>query len=165
MPNHSAQQKEAKRVNAIGYEKRDASAKGIFMSVVGLFVVLIIVEIVGHSIIAAFRKSPRPSDRFTGSVRAAQAAAAQAPYPRLQISPPADLAKFREEEARRLNSYGWVDKSAGTVRIPVDRAMDLVLQKGLPSRKKGEPGKAGISNYELQLQPQDQQKSATGGTP
>ena len=37
---------------------------------------------------------------------------------------------------RLLNSYGWVDPKAGVVRIPIDRAMDLLLQKGLPVRGK-----------------------------
>ncbi|MBI2876765.1 MAG: hypothetical protein HYY20_07780 [Candidatus Tectomicrobia bacterium] len=56
------------------------------------------------------------------------------PQPRLQASPSADLAKMRAEEDARLNSYGWVDPQAGTVRIPIDRAMERILQQGLPAR-------------------------------
>ncbi|HEV2330417.1 MAG TPA: hypothetical protein VGY56_16670 [Verrucomicrobiae bacterium] len=38
---------------------------------------------------------------------------------------------------QKLNSYGWVDRSNGIVRIPIDRAMDLLMQRGLPTRTNG----------------------------
>src|SRR5437763_3430110 len=47
------------------------------------------------------------------------------PGPNLQVSPPADLVSFRSREDVQLNSYGWVDRSNGIVRIPVARAMEL----------------------------------------
>ena len=30
-----------------------------------------------------------------------------------------------------LHSYGWVDQQAGIVRIPIDRAMTLLTERGL----------------------------------
>jgi hypothetical protein len=56
------------------------------------------------------------------------------PAPRLQTNPTADLQQFLEAENVKLNSYGWIDKSAGVIRIPIDRAMDLSAQRGLPAR-------------------------------
>jgi hypothetical protein len=47
-----------------------------------------------------------------------------------------DLEHLRQHEDNLLNNYGWVDPKAGVVRVPIDRAMDLVLQKGLPVRGK-----------------------------
>jgi hypothetical protein len=41
---------------------------------------------------------------------------------------------FRADENKMLNGYGWVDQTHGIVRIPVDRAMDLLVQRGLPAR-------------------------------
>jgi hypothetical protein len=38
------------------------------------------------------------------------------------------------QEVQRLNSYGWVDQQAGIARIPIDRAMALLAQRGLPTR-------------------------------
>jgi hypothetical protein len=38
---------------------------------------------------------------------------------------------------QRLNSYGWVDRSRGIVHIPIDQAMKLILQRGLPARTNG----------------------------
>jgi hypothetical protein len=56
------------------------------------------------------------------------------PEPRLQTDPRQDLADMRAKEDEVLGSYGWVDKNAGVVRIPIDTAMRLTLQRGLPSR-------------------------------
>ena len=54
------------------------------------------------------------------------------PQPRLEVKPGATLAELRAAEDADLNSYGWIDRNAGTVRIPIDRAMQLLLDRGLP---------------------------------
>jgi hypothetical protein len=54
--------------------------------------------------------------------------------PLLQPNGADDLKAFRQEEASILNSYGWLDKQAGTVRIPIEQAMKIVVEKGLPVR-------------------------------
>jgi hypothetical protein len=133
--------------------------------VAGLFVVLVLVDVVVHFILVDFRKSPAPSDRYSGTIRADQARAAQSPFPKLQVSPAVDLAKFRTEEAAALDNYGWVDKDKGIVRIPIDRAMDLVLQRGLPARQPGQPGKAGPSTFDLQQQRPNSPQPEIGGRP
>ena len=56
------------------------------------------------------------------------------PAPRLQTQAPLDLKHYRDNQAKILDGYGWVDPKAGIVRVPIDRAMDLLLQKGLPVR-------------------------------
>jgi hypothetical protein len=50
--------------------------------------------------------------------------------PRLQQFPRNELYDFRTKEEAELHSYGWVDKNAGTVHIPIDEAMRLMLQRG-----------------------------------
>jgi hypothetical protein len=54
------------------------------------------------------------------------------PQPALQKAPAADYQTFLAEEQRQMEQYGWVDPDKGIVRIPVARAMELTLQKGLP---------------------------------
>ena len=54
------------------------------------------------------------------------------PQPRLEVKPGASLAELRAAEDAELKSYGWIDRKAGTVRIPIDRAMQLLLERGLP---------------------------------
>jgi hypothetical protein len=55
------------------------------------------------------------------------------PDPQLQKDPASDLAKMKEEELNQLNSYGWVDRSAGIAHIPIERAIDIVAKSGLPA--------------------------------
>jgi hypothetical protein len=56
------------------------------------------------------------------------------PSPRIQATPHLDLQNYCQEQEQQVNSYAWVDQRLGVVRIPVARAMDLVLQRGLPAR-------------------------------
>jgi hypothetical protein len=56
------------------------------------------------------------------------------PEPRLQTSPRDDLRDLRALEDQLLTSYGWVDKNAGVVRIPIEEARKIVVEKGLPVR-------------------------------
>ncbi len=51
------------------------------------------------------------------------------PEPRLEIDPRASLAAVQAAENERLASYGWVDKPNGIVRIPIDRAMALMVER------------------------------------
>ena len=51
--------------------------------------------------------------------------------PRLQQFPRNELYEFRTKEEAELHSYGWVDKNAGTVHIPIEDAMRLMLQRGV----------------------------------
>jgi hypothetical protein len=60
-----------------------------------------------------------------------------APTPSLQTQPFRDISMLREQEARQLQSYGWVDKEGGVARIPVERAMEIMMQRGFPVRAEG----------------------------
>jgi hypothetical protein len=65
--------------------------------------------------------------------------------PRLQPKPANEIYDFRQRERAALDGYSWVDKAAGTVRIPVSEAMRLTVERGLPSRPAdaangGQPG-------------------------
>ncbi len=65
------------------------------------------------------------------------------PEPRLQSDPRKDLLQMRAEQDALLNTYGWVDRQAGIVHIPIGRAMELLAQRGLPSRAPaGQPAPA-----------------------
>lgn len=55
------------------------------------------------------------------------------PEPRLQVLPVQDLKQIRDAEESILHSYGWVNQRAGIVRIPIERGMQLIAERGLPS--------------------------------
>lgn len=54
--------------------------------------------------------------------------------PRVEVNMPASLAALRTSERNTLSSYGWVDQSKGVARIPIERAIELTAQRGLPTR-------------------------------
>lgn len=56
------------------------------------------------------------------------------PEPRLQAQPASEIGDFRAVEEQRLHGYGWVDKDAGVVHIPIEEAMRLTIERGLPAR-------------------------------
>ena len=84
---------------------------------------------------------------FEGQERGADAAAQkyplavgqhkEPPSPNLQTQPFRDVYTLRQGESDKLGSYGWVDKDGGIARIPIDRAMDVMLEKGFPARAEG----------------------------
>lgn len=59
------------------------------------------------------------------------------PEPRLQRFPREDISNFRTAEDELLNSYGWVNKGARSVHIPIEQAMKLTVRRGLPARVEG----------------------------
>ena len=61
------------------------------------------------------------------------------PQPRLQTDPSEDLARFRVEEEKRLNSFYWIDKKKGTVHIPIEQAMHKLADEGIEGFPRGKP--------------------------
>lgn len=61
--------------------------------------------------------------------------------PRLQISPARDLNELQAAEDEALNSYGWVDRDNGIVRIPIERAMEVLVERerSKENAEQGEP--------------------------
>jgi len=117
---------------AVGYERSDGSVTGIVAGGVALLAVLALV-LVGVSSLEAWLtgmpiKVARPDDLIAGR----QGGPTPAP-PRLEAEPGAEAAAYRAREDKRLQSYHWVDRQAGTVAIPIDRAMDLLASSSPPS--------------------------------
>ncbi len=57
------------------------------------------------------------------------------PEPRLQAEPQRELRELQAMQRSLLTSYGWVNKEAGVVRIPIEEAMRIVVERGLPARE------------------------------
>jgi hypothetical protein len=150
MPNPKPQGK-PRRAGA-GYEKRDANAKWIFGIVAFLLIAGLIMHFVLAGMMERFGKKPYPTDTWKGVRQGSEAMQSAKDVPHLQIVPAADLEDFRAEEETEMNSYGWINHTAGVVRIPIARAMDLLLERGLPVRSGTNAPATGPSTYELQQQ-------------
>lgn len=66
------------------------------------------------------------------------------PAPRLQVDPLKNWLTFKAEQDSLLSSYGWVDKAQGKVRLPIDRALEIMVGRDWPHRP-GEYRQTGVS--------------------
>jgi hypothetical protein len=138
------------------FERRDITVAGVVYFMVGLAVVAILI----HFIVAGmynyldhrFESQQRAvSPLVTNPVRDTRTLPPEFktdsegsdyekylqksfPEPQLEIDERTELNKVRLYEENRLSTYDYIDKDAGTVRIPIERAMDLLAQRGLPTR-------------------------------
>ena len=72
-------------------------------------------------------------ERSLSDGRVTTGAAAEPAVP-LLVGEPTVLKAYRDAEDAKLKNYGWVDKGAQTVRLPIERAKDLLIERGLPTR-------------------------------
>ena len=54
------------------------------------------------------------------------------PEPRLQVAPEDELRALQDIERQRLTTWEWIDEGAGVARVPVERAMEILAERGLP---------------------------------
>ena len=139
----------ASRPGTKAHESRDARVGWVFGAVLLLFLGLLGIHFVLAGWLGGLKKSAPPTDTWGRPGAPAPSGQVKPSFPRLQVSPPADLEAFRAREAAQLNDYGWVNKTAGVVRLPIERAMELVLQRGLPARSKTNENQLGPSAYQL----------------
>jgi hypothetical protein len=123
-----------------GHETRDINVRVVLWFAVGMIVLAIIMHLALGGLFVFF-KDRHPSPQAPS--RIALHPEMLAPPPRLQTVPGAELARFQQAEKKKLNSYGWMDRQHGIVRIPIERAMELVAHRGLPTRGPGSQDSSG----------------------
>jgi hypothetical protein len=118
---------------AVSHESRDVNIGAVFGFGAALIAVAVVVQLLIYVLFGYFNSREGAKVPAEYPLAAAQGDRVP-PEPRLQTDPRQDLADMRAKEDEVLGSYGWVDKNAGVVRIPIDTAMKLTLERGLPSR-------------------------------
>ena len=119
---------------ALGHEAGDLKLAWTLPWVIGLFAVILIV-VFGMRYLYNYKTvSEGAKLKFLYENPFHLDPEAEGLQPLLQVDEVGDQKAFREEQDERLNSYGWANKQAGTVRIPIERAMSLLMKKGLPAR-------------------------------
>jgi len=113
-------------------EQRDVNVRALYGFAIGLATVGLAIYVVVWLLFGYF------AHRESGGAREYPLSASQdrrlPPEPRLQVNPRDDLRQLRAQEDTLLHSYQWVDKPAGVVRIPIEQAMRLTIERGLPTR-------------------------------
>ena len=116
-----------------GHESSDVPVKPLLLSLGALGVGCLFAMWVMRTMFRSFDASARSRD-VPGHVLAEEHQIP--PPPKLEANPTAENEESAVAERRLLESYGWIDRDAGVVRVPVERALELVLQEGLPARAK-----------------------------
>ena len=118
----------------VRHETTDVDIRGILIFGVGLIVSTVVISFFVWLLFRYFeaRETRRVAPEYPLAMKQESR---EPPEPRLQTTPREDLEQLRAQEDRILNSYGWVDKNAGVVRVPIAEAMRLTVQRGLPARQ------------------------------
>jgi hypothetical protein len=134
MANHHVHETDVDNTT-VHHEESDVNIRAIFGFGLGLFIVAVIVQVAIYLLFAYYTNSSAKAEQNTRQYPLAEGQENRLPpEPRLQTNPRQDLQDLRAQEERLLDGYTWVDRNAGVVRIPIDEAMKLTLQRGLPSR-------------------------------
>jgi len=129
--------------NDQGFELQDIGSGGVIAFFITLVVIVILANVVIRGIYKGLDYYAKSHQEVaapmmavpSGDMRVINPSEAQKfPEPRLETNERMEINEFRLQEEQTLHSYAWVDKDAGTVRIPIDRAMQLIAQRGLPVR-------------------------------
>ncbi len=132
------------------HETRDVSIRGVLMFCFSLAAAILVVTVVLWGLFHVFSRQAERREPEVSPVFRQGRARQDFPAPQLQPPPPVpgaadnryrpfitdtvDLQTMQQRERYLLNSYGWVDQNAGIVHIPIEQAMDMLIQQGLPAR-------------------------------
>jgi hypothetical protein len=144
----------------VGHEGSSIQVGGITWFIVGLTVSVVFVAWLMAAVLNTFEGREKQAELESRPSPFAAERPKLPPEPRLQLAPNTEeqieqnqppnlktqhpleeMKQLRERWDEQLHSYGWVDEQAGVVRIPIEDAKRLLLQRGLPTRpaKKVEP--------------------------
>ncbi|MGH7123838.1 MAG: hypothetical protein ACREFI_05660 [Stellaceae bacterium] len=118
----------------VRHETRDINLRGVLAFAVGLALTALFIHFAVWVLFVYFngRESVKVTPQYPLAVSQENRLP---PEPRLQTNPRQDLRDLRAAEEKTLNGYSWVDRNNGVVHIPIDQAMKLTLQRGLPARQ------------------------------
>ncbi|HXM77219.1 MAG TPA: hypothetical protein VN971_10610 [Thermoanaerobaculia bacterium] len=119
-----------------GHERNTVSVRGVVRFLVSLAASLVVISAVVWGVFRLLARDAKSEDRPL-SPAVARSLARLPPQPRLEDRPLALRTELNAQEKARLSGYGWVDRNAGTVHIPIERAMDLLVQRGIPAVRSG----------------------------
>jgi len=116
---------------AAGHELRDLSPGNIALFGAALAAIIGVALLATYALfhfylVGVTRSQPSPSPLSYGR--------GPTPEPRLGVKAGDELAAMRKQESEILNTYGWVDRDRGVVRIPIERAIEMIARRGLPAR-------------------------------
>jgi hypothetical protein len=132
MKSTSAERTDQARVH---HETSDVNVRGVLQFAIGLAALALVIHVLVWGLFVLLDRREARASAVPHPLAVGQDVLP--PEPRLQTAPREDLRDVRAREDAILNGYSWVDRQAGTVRIPITEAMRLTLERGLPARAAG----------------------------
>jgi hypothetical protein len=114
-----------------GHERSDAQARPIASSLLAIAVLVGVAMAAMGGLFAYWAEREAAADPGVSPIAEERVVP---PEPRLQPNPMVELDEFLAEEDARLNGYGWIDEQNRIVYIPVEKAMALAAERGVPVR-------------------------------
>ena len=115
------------------HEESDVNVGAILRYGVGLLVIGAIVHVLLWFLLGAYERQHERAQTQVYPLASHQDRLP--PFPRLQDNPQQDLQQLRARQQSLLTGYGWVNKEAGVARIPIEDAMRIVVERGVPVRE------------------------------
>jgi hypothetical protein len=116
------------------HEESDVNVGAIIRYGIGLVVVAAVVHVFLWWLLGAYERQNERAQTQVYPLSAGQRDKLP-PVPRFQENPQQELSELRAKQKAQLEGYGWVNKEAGVARIPIEDAMKMVIERGLPTRE------------------------------
>lgn len=116
------------------HESSDINVRAIIWFTVVLAVIVLAIDLAMYGLFQVLHNYEVKNDPYVTPLAAPTQLVPDQPAPGLQTEPWVDLKKFKAEQDAHMTSYGWVDEKTGVARIPIARAKELLLQRGMPVR-------------------------------
>ena len=116
----------------VHHEESDINLRALVWFVVVLTVIVLAVDVVCWGMFKLMNRYEASNEPYVTPL--AVPVGQEPPEPRLQKTPWTDLQQLRTQQHEYLNSYGWVDERLGVARIPIAKAKEMLLKKGIPVR-------------------------------
>ena len=121
-----------------GISYRALAVSMIVLAVITLFCYAIVVGFFkfmeSRAVAGDTPRAPLAASPVQPSIQDGRVVGGPAAVPSLLVREPMNLQKFRDEEEHLLSTYGWADQTNNVVRLPIDRAKELLLQRGFTVR-------------------------------
>jgi hypothetical protein len=143
----------------VRFEPTDIEPHSVLLTGLSIFGAILIITFatyfLGHLLTQARRRAGAQTQAAAAVPRRLP------PEPRLETSESAELQAYRQAQMQQLNNYSWVDRDKGAVAIPIQRAMELIVQRGIqaqraPAEFKYDPPQAGTrqTGFEGKVEPE-----------
>ena len=118
----------------VRHESRDVNAKALAIIMLSMITVSVLILFAIRGVYKLNEEYDSNNSRQSVYWSPVDASSPRSPH--LEIDLAASLQESRQSQQKRLTTYGWIDKPAGFVHVPIDKAIQQILKKGLPDWEK-----------------------------